>query len=85
MEDQGTTYAQRLDHWAEERGGQWRVWSEWRYVDGFTRWRYWHGEVKDSSGNVMAAVEDYRPDKTVNGPNRTARRLWKQLAGESTD
>ena len=73
------TYPQRLDALCEQRGWSWRVWDEWRHVTGFERKLYWHGEVTDSDGTLIAETHDYRPDKVWNGHDGAARMLWKAL------
>ncbi|MBJ7330663.1 MAG: hypothetical protein JHC95_12260 [Solirubrobacteraceae bacterium] len=73
------TYPQRLDGWAAESGGSWRVYSQWHQVTGFERHLLWFGEARDRSGAVVAEVRDYKPEKVIHGEVNTARRLWKAL------
>jgi len=71
------TYAQRLDRACSARECRWEVWSEWKRIDGFTRWAFWHGVVLTASGDAVARVTDYRPQKARNGRDNVTRRLWK--------
>jgi hypothetical protein len=73
------TYPQRLDALCDQHCYSWRVWEEWRQVSGFERRLYWHGEVRDHDGRLIAEARDYRPDKVWNGPDGAARALWRAL------
>ena len=73
------TYPQRLDALCSERGYSWRIWDEWRQVGGFERKLFWHGEVRDARGELVAEARDYRPDKVWNGQDGAARQLWDAL------
>lgn len=73
------TYPQRLDALCSERNWSWQVWEEWRQVGGFERRLFWHGEVRDARGELVAEARDHRPEKVWNGQDGAARQLWRAL------